>query len=242
MSEHIRWAMDTTHFMAGDMCLREVFGPMKGDTLNYAGEDWTIEKCYIVESMAKGMFDYRIVATNENRGLRVVVPVEDMTNNGWSWFVGKFSFELDIQEEPGLFHVVDPFFQNTFDVRAPDEAHAVAKAQTVFSSDSPYLLVHKIYRVSAVPSASKIISQLNRAIKAVPYGKGPLSDCINHPDPISTMSPKSTADLNRFQKDIENLFHDFTGGTTWSTLGEGRMFSTDDFQIIELCAETDGAV
>jgi len=243
MSKGLNRLHYTKHFMAQKMCLRDLFGPIKGDNLTFANQDWTIEKCYMIQAPGNiGMMNYRIDANNEEKNLKVSIPVEDLTNNGWTWFVGKFPFELKIEELPGMFHVVDPSYQNTFDVRAADESHATAKAQALFQSDSPFLLVHKMFSVRALPSAPKMLSQLNRAIKSIPYGKGPLTDSVNHPEPISPMSQKSLSDIQRFQNQVEVLWEEFTGGTTWTTLGEGHTYSTEDFEILELCAEIDGAL
>lgn len=243
MSKGINRLHYTKQFMAQEMCLRDLFGPMKGDNLTFGNKDWTIDKCYITQAPGNiGLMNYRIHAKSDTKNLDVSVPVEDLTNNGWSWFVGKFPFELKIEEMPGMYHVVDPCFQNTFDVRAADESHATAKAQALFQSDSPYLLVHKMFKVHAIPSSVKMLAQLNRAIQSIPYGKGPLTDSVNHPDPIKPMTKRTIADINRFQGEVEALWEDFTGGTIWTTLGEGRIYSTEDFQILELCAEIDGAL
>jgi len=189
------------------------------------------------------MMDYSITARNTTKCLNLRVPVEDMTNNGWSWHVGKFPFELQIEEVVGMYHVVDPIYQNSFDVRAIDESHAVGKAQCIFQSDAEYFLIHKMYSVKAVPSAAKMLAQFKRAVKSIPYGRGPLSGSISveHPEPRDS-TLKTEKELNSLQKALEVAFTEHASMQTWSTLGNGIPYSTEDFQILECCAETDGGV
>lgn len=240
MSKGLNEFNHTNRFMATDMYLRELFGPIKGDHLTWDEQEFIIEKCYMVPSLT-AMMDYSITARNSATSLSLRVPVEDMTNNGWSWHVGKFPFELQIEEVAGMFHVVDPIYQNTFDVRATDEAHAVAKAQCLFQSDAQYFLVHKMYSVKALPSAAKMLAQFNRAVKSIPYGRGPLSGSVNHPDPIDSTC-RTEKELNCLQKALEVAFAEYASIQTWSTLGDGKPYSTEDFQIIQCSAETDGGV
>lgn len=240
MSKGLNEFNHTNRFMATDMNLRELFGPIKGDHLTWDEKEFVIEKCYMVPSIT-AMMDYNITAKNTTDTLTLRVPVEDMTNNGWSWHVGKFPFELQIEEVAGMFHVVDPIYQNTFDVRAADEAHAVAKAQCLFQSDAQYFLVHKMYSVKALPSAAKMLAQFNRAVKSIPYGRGPLSGSINHPDTIDS-THQTEKELNCLQKALEVAFKEHASIQTWSTLGDGKPYSTEDFQILGWSAETDGGV
>lgn len=234
--------LSTLHlFMANDMFLRDFVGPLKGDTLTYQNKDWLIYSSHM-SSSPTDMLDYSIVAHSDNNKLELRVPVEDLTSNGWSWHVGKFSYDLELQEIPGLFHVVDPVYQNTFDIFTIDEGSAAAKAQESFKSDSSHFIVHRMYSLKPIPSAKKIVSQLQRAIKSIPLGFGPLSDTANHPESFKSIKKgkQSVSKLIVLQSKIEEAFQDYYGTQTCFTLGQGIAYSTNDFQILEQSAVIDG--
>jgi len=243
MTKTLRGLSHSRKFMEqDDLRLRELFGPIKGDKMSYKGKMWTINKCTMSNSET-GMYDYNILASDDAQTLKVRIPVEDLTKNGWSWYVGKFPYELEIDEAPGLFHVVDPFYQNTFDVRAIDGKVATAKAQALFQSDSSHFIVHKIFNIKVIPSASKMVCQLRRAIASVPYDSGPFSDAACHPEEVPTIGSSNTErDLTILQDALENAFGEFYGSIVWQTLGDGVPHSTEDFHILEMPAITDAGI
>lgn len=225
--------------------LSAIFGPTKGDYIHVGNKEYKVDSCHVSVSREAQMPDYIISAKHgDGKEMRLRVPIEDMTNNGWAWHVGKFPYDLKFKEIAGKFHIADPIYQNTVDINAGNESTAVAKAQAFFQSDSLHFTVHKIYEVRIKPSASKMVALMNRAIKMVPHGIGPLACSSIHPshDLKSKMLPQDNASMRFLQQTLEQVFIDYNGDQSWWCIGEGTAYSTQDFEILDCSPLIDGRV
>jgi|GEM_PF-5028623 len=233
----------------GFMTSAKYWGPEKGDLLITNGKEVIVNHCYLSLVESTKLMDYVVKGTHQGKHIKTRIPVEELNNNGWAWVREKFPFKIEFVLMPGTYHVVDPNSQTSVDVIAKNPSIATAKALSFFVNNpnvdfdvSPYFCVHDLYKVRITPSATKMVSSLNRSITMGKLGSGPLADCFNHPVNRESLPEFNRFELKKLQKKVEEAFYELYKNIEWISIGEAKAFDTQDFQIHEMIASVDGNI
>lgn len=212
-------------------------GPQRGQNITINGDnDFKIKQAKLI--LQDGHYYYKIVAAGlDGTHYSTALPSEVLQYTGWGWNDSPIPFELNMDRDDFDWHVVDNETQRELDVRASDEASAVAKAVFNNSGFGDSVFVHPVFQMSIKPSGTRWLASLRRLLNNISDAKNPLNDCFTHPSAqtcaLGPLTRLTKRNVIHFGQDLDELFEKhIPGGIKWPALGQGVLMCTHCFKSV----------